>query len=684
VPARRLVALGAVLAAVLVALGPLPHRSAAEVPDAGAAPAIELVAQTPVAATGTPFVATIRLEGVPDEGSIALDVFSRIRSRSELAQSMEGEGLRCCMFNTVIPLSDLPAQPDGTRRVVLSLDPAAGGLPLPVEGVYPLELTAQDAAGTALTALVTHLIVPPEAGDDAPNLAVAVVAELGAPIALQPDGSVALSRADVADLGSIVTGLAAASGVPATLSVRPETVEGLLTSLEPGDAELVAAMRAASAGRTVLAEPYVALDLDTLGASGLLAEVGPQQERGNLILAGALGATPDREVLLAHPSLGAEGLPVLAFVGNDRIIVDDEQLEPLADGIISYSLAQPFVVAMPEGSGAENRTPGPVMALSPDAIVMERLAADESPGLVVSRVIAELALLRLEQPSVARSSVVRLAPGLDAATVQQLLEAIGTGRPFEAVSLAGAFDHAAPVLDGGGNPAHRALIPADAPAITPATARSITARRADLDTFGSLVGPDSQLPDLPSRHLLVATAADLDDDERQAQVAAAGRAMEAVAGQVTTPPTFTLTLTARDGTIPLTIRNDSGVPLHVSIRLSSPKLEFPDGDTIDLELVEESTRIDIRVRSRATGAFPLRIDVRTPDGRQSLSMSRYTVRSTAVSGAGLVLSVGAGVFLIVWWARHWRRTRRSKKLIAANGHPSTLPRHSPAASSSER
>ena len=106
------------------------------------------------------------------------------------------------------------------------------------------------------------------------------------------------------------------------------------------------------------------------------------------------------------------------------------------------------------------------------------------------------------------------------------------------------------------------------------------------------------------------------------------------------------------------------------IRLRSQKLEFPDGDTIELELVEESTRIDIRVRSRATGAFPLLIDVRTPDGQRSLSTSRYTVRSTAVSGAGLLLSVGAGVFLTVWWARHWRRTRRSKKLVAANGHPS--------------
>ena len=64
---------------------------------------------------------------------------------------------------------------------------------------------------------------------------------------------------------------------------------------------------------------------------------------------------------------------VLAFAGTDRMVVDDEHLEPLADGIISYSLAQPFVVAVPEDSDTDDRTPGPVMALSPDPIVMERL-----------------------------------------------------------------------------------------------------------------------------------------------------------------------------------------------------------------------------------------------------------------------------------------------------------------------
>jgi hypothetical protein len=142
-----------------------------------------------------------------------------------------------------------------------------------------------------------------------------------------------------------------------------------------------------------------------------------------------------------------------------------------------------------------------------------------------------------------------------------------------------------------------------------------------------------------------------------------------VSGQVVVPETFTLTLAARDGTIPLTLGNQSGLPLRVVIRLRSQKLEFPEGESISLLLTEPSTRIDIPVRARTSGDFPLQIDVLTPDGQQRLAMSRYTVRSTAVSGVGLVLSVGAGAFLVVWWARHWHRTRRSARLIASDSHP---------------
>ena len=84
---------------------------------------------------------TVRLNGVPDDGSLALAVHQRVRSRSELAQSMEGEGLRSVVFPLVVPLSDCLPQADGTRRSRSPVDPAAGGLALPTEGVYPVELT---------------------------------------------------------------------------------------------------------------------------------------------------------------------------------------------------------------------------------------------------------------------------------------------------------------------------------------------------------------------------------------------------------------------------------------------------------------------------------------------------------------------------------------------------------------
>ena len=118
---------------------------------------------------------------------------------------MEGEELRSDVLDVPVAISSLPPQADGSRQLSL-------GHPLRVEGVYPVELIAQNAAGEPLATLVTHLVVPPEEGDDSPPLGVAVVAEIGAPPALQPDGTVALSPPTVADLTALADGLAGRPG----------------------------------------------------------------------------------------------------------------------------------------------------------------------------------------------------------------------------------------------------------------------------------------------------------------------------------------------------------------------------------------------------------------------------------------------------------------------------------------
>ena len=652
------------LAPLLVLLGALGPVSAQVAPDVE----VELVDQTAVAAPGDTFAVGLRLEGVPGDGSVQMVVHGRVRSRSELDQSMDGDGLRSPVIDTAIPVSGLTTEADGTRGLGLSLDPAAGGLALRTEGVYPVELIAKDAAGAPLATLITHLIVPPEEGDDAPPLGVAVVADIGAPPSLQPDSTTPLDRDAVQEMAELAGGLSAAQEVPATLAVRPETLDALASSAEPGDAELVTSLRSAAVGREVLSLPYVATSPDDLAASDLLDELGRQRQRGREVLTETLAVDPVDTVALAPPDLGAAGLAALAATGVQRVVVADDQVAPLRSGLISFSLAQPFLLAGPDDA-PDPSAPSAVQALVVDPVVLERLATDGSPGLIVSRVLAELALLRLEQPSVARSVVLPVAGGTSAVVLQALLDGLAGGRPFAPMGLDAAFDHATPLLDGGGNQVDRPLLPTTATPLPATDASAIRAARAHLDTFAGLLGADRAPIEPLGRHLLLAAGAGLSSAERRAHVTVVETAIDAVASQVSTPASFTLTLTAREGTIPLTIHNGAGVPLHVTVRLRSQKLEFPEGDTIDLVLTEEIQRIPISVETLATGAFPLEIHVTSPDGERTLSVSRYTVRSTAVSGAGLVLSIGAGLFLVVWWARHWRRTRRSAKLVAAHMHP---------------
>jgi hypothetical protein len=168
------------------------------------------------------------------------------------------------------------------------------------------------------------------------------------------------------------------------------------------------------------------------------------------------------------------------------------------------------------------------------------------------------------------------------------------------------------------------------------------------------------------RSLRVALGADTPDDRRQDYVARAD-GLHANLADTISAAGITITLTARDGTIPLTLTNDSGHPVDVRVRWRSNQLEFPAGTELDLTLPPGQTREDIRVRTRTSGAFSLDVVVTSPDGSIVLDESSFTVRSTTVSGVGLLLSGGAGLFLLIWWARHWRSARRARRLVDPGG-----------------
>lgn len=654
------------LVGATVALGVASPTPAAPAPDpswrpAARAAAIELVRQTPTVSRGGTFELWLRLSDLPPDGVIELVLHGRVRSRSELAASREGDGLRSQVYNVATSIAELPEGADGTRHLAISLDPSVpGGIGLTTSGAYPVEIVAQDATGTTVTTLVTHLLLQPDEADESPPLAVAVVAELGAAPALQPDGSISLPASTVERMASLTAALTAVPDVPATLAATPETIEALAGSGDEQHAALLDQLRVAAAGRSVMARPYVDVSPDALVDAGLEAELTQQLATGRLVLADALGVDPSIATWVADPDLDSDGLAALQRAGARHVVVDPEQLQPLRSGVLSLSLAQPFLI--------DTDGEAEVDALALDPRIVELLDTTGSAGLEVSQLLAELAMLWFEQPGVPRGVVVPIGSSVDGQVLEGVLAGLDAGGIFDAVGLDDVFATASPLRQPGGGRVDRPLVPEPGGRISQSLAGHVQSTRSLLASFTSVVGADSPRSAPVAAQLLVATARGIDAEERRAHVDAARSSMEEVLGAVTVPEHETVTLTAREGTVPLTLGNDTGIPVNVVVRLRSPKLEFPDGDTISLTLTEATTRVDLAVRARTSGAIPLEVEVLSPDGALLLGAVDYSVQSTAVSGLGLVLSAGAAFFLMVWWARHWRRTRRSRKLVAST-HP---------------
>lgn len=570
-----------------------------------------------------------------------------------------------------VPVATLALNPaDGTRTVPIVLDPEAPtGVRLTAPGAYPLQLRLLGADDELLDELVTHLLVAPAPEDPAPPLAVALTAQLGLPPLTRPDGSIRPSQPALERLGRLAHVLAAAPGVPVALDVSPETLDVLSRSEE--HASILASLREAARTREVQQSPYVALPVDALAQADLLGELDAHLWRGTAVLTDQLGTAPGKLPLVAPDDLGGAGVEALLERGWDRFVIDGRRLSSAPTG--GLSLAHRFAVSVEREARPTSRTTRTarttrttsVEALEPDRGVEAWLQARGQPELLAQRALAELAVIQTEQPAVDRAVVARIGGRARPEVVASLLAGLrANGRGLlEPTTLDEAFDRASVLRNPARRPVVRDLRPEDPPELGRNLPSRIGEARRLLDTYRSVVGPGSPSAEAVANHILLATGRDTPRRDRPAHLAAAREAIDALIEGIDMPGRPHVTLTARSGSIPLTIINATGSPLTVRVHLESPRLEFPGGQDLALDLAPGTVRADLAVRTLASGAFPLEVSVRSPDGAVELAGSRYTVRSTAFSGVGVVLSVGAGLFLVAWWATHWHRSRRSRRLI---------------------
>lgn len=647
---RRAPAVLAAVLALLVALAPTGSPAGGTAQQGEPAPILQLLSQPAVVEPDGDFGVLLSVAGAPEGTELAVYIYDRADAGDTIGVEPE-EGPSATFPLVALPPVD-PADPDAPRTSGFSIalyepgqpnpDPA-WGYRLDEPGVYPVRVRLRDADGDVLAVLMTSILRLPGADQQVATTEAALLVEGHRAPPTDGEARAASDAADaslVDELAPVLDELAERPAVPATFSLTPDAVARMAGDADGDAATVLADLRdlLAAPGHDLLDAPYVDLDPASLVSAGLASELGEQRDLGRQTL---------RDLLLEEPLTGT-------WQVESRL--DVATLEALRQRGIFRLLVGGDVVA--DGAGvlgpttlADDPSAAPVLAASPTYAL-----GDEGGDAVLAghRLLARLAAAATDRTEAARV-VVDVAPAVaDPASLAIVLDALDEGSALFRPATLDVLLDAPPATEA-------RLAPADPPSLGRYPSE-LRAARSELASYASMVGDRAEQLAAPERSLALSAAAELDLAERRADVDGVRRELAEVFSSISLPEGDTVTLGAREGQFPLPIESELDEPVQVVIALeASDRLELPD-DRIEATLDSERTVVEIDVKARASGDTPVRITVRSPDDGVVLSESRYVVRSTAVSGVGILLTVGAAGFLAIWWGRHWWRARRAHEV----------------------
>jgi hypothetical protein len=667
---RRAAVVAVVSLLVAVVAGPgLAHGADA---PAATEPRVTLLEQPSWTTLGTDVPLRLLLTGSLDGLEAVATVHSSMTSRESFERAVEGDRLGSTVATVEEPAATLPPAPNGGRLLTLRLqDPNAPRdtsrlrLPLPRSsntGVFPVEIELRDQeSGERISSFVTNLVAVAPAADGAPvgePLNVAQIWKVAEDPATNPSGQVRPafleSIAPRGRLTRLATAAARATEVPLTLAPGPETLEAWAqrTKTDSTTAPGLTAMRSAALSKQVLTSPYVPIDIPSLEAGGLGDDAGLELAEGSEVLGTVLNRRLDSRTTDVTP-LDTAALARLELSQVDRLVVPPGALVA-PDEPPQLTPAQPFTI---ESGGRQFTT------VQTDEGLEDLLVGTSPPALRAANFMAGLAIIAIEAPNQSRGVAVSMPERWDPepSLLSALVNGFSDNPLVNPVTLDQLFDHLEPAETDDG------LVMRELEQQTPAplTVNPVKYHRTrnNLNAFASTVGSDD--PQIVAGHRALLTSLTsiwpgaLGRQQSSARLNSINAQITAFANLIQTPPTgLTVTLTSRKADLPLSFNNETGRKVTLRIKFDSDKLVFTDGAEQILELEPQNNTKSFAVETRTSGTFPVNVSVTTADGQLPLQAARYTVRSTVVSGVGVFLTIGAGLFLAIWWITHWRRSRR--------------------------
>ena len=614
-------------------------------------PTIRLVSQPTSVGADDDFPVYVSVTGASAHSDLVVDIYDRVRSPADL-DTLDHAASRATFDR--IPLVDAPPSTSRVTGFAIQLYHRGGrsrpdtawAYRLDQPGVYPVRIHLRDRDGAVRATLFTTLIRLPTADQTVPKAHVTVVATVHQDVPTDAESRAGTDHVDASlarGLTTLTTVLAAHPSVPTTLHVTPDTAERLRGRARTAADLAVLRTQLTKANRALLDAPFVDIDAAALVANGLEPELGRQRDLGRQTLTQLLGppltdtwsldGPVDQATLNALRNRGTYRvlLPSAAFAGNAPVVPVD----------------------LAAGGGVVR-----AVAVDPDLAVSGAGSAD--PTLAAHRVLARLSVIALANPDGADLVISVDARSVDGPSLSLLMDALTIGTPyFDTVSLTNLMDDTAPT-----STTPPALAAPHPPGLGgyPEQSRDV---HALLNSYGSMVADDATLIHPFDRPLALTAAANLGIGARIGDLDTVQAELQRLFASVSTPANDRVTLGARDARFPLVIGSTVHYPLHVIVELqANDRLDFPRNQ-LPVTLASARTVAQIRVRTRASGDTPVLITIRSADGRVILAESRYRIRSTAVSGVGVLITIGAAGFLALWWIRSWYsnryRPRRSSR-----------------------
>lgn len=685
-PAGRMAHLVAAVVMCVAVVACWTSGAAAQTPAPSTAASITLLGQDTT--VGGPlesakFHLRVALSGDTKGDTLQATLYQELTNRTDFQASLHdnlySEPFRFDQW----PVSALKSDPLGGVDAVAPL--AGWNL---TTGLYPIQLQLVDPNGNPVGNLITTYLVYVQPGWGLPKLSVAFALPLGGAPSIAANGSLAtrIPSGESASLSAVAGALGSIKGgVPISLAMVPQTMAALAQGNET-DRTTVGELASSVALNhdEVLPAPYVRLNLPAMLAAGLNGEVDRQLATGSETL-GRWFPTPNNQTWLLPDPLNQSVIDALADRGTTNVVVPGQDLTPPPASYANNTFAYPTNLAVP-GKHVE--------VAGEDVGLQAHFTDGPNQALDAYQLLAELAMIEVEQPGLVRGVAVVPPAGWtpNATFLSVLLHGLAGNPLLRPVTLSGLFADVQPATTDGVT-ATRSLIasakPSDLGDVT-ALSQAVKSLQAHLRAYESIAPSAGSVISTAQQELLSVESADLSTSERARLVSQLKTTLRDKLDQVQLPTNVSITLTSRQGAIPVTIVNKSHQPVHVRLRLTSQKLGFdpfkpsdgtcaregPSAEQCQLTLPSQALTLRIPVEARTSGVFVLSLTLLTPDGTLPLSSSQYTVRSTAISSVGIILIVAAALCLAFWWIRQHRRRRRALALL--EGPPPPEPDPAPA------